>query len=181
MKLLFDFFPIVAFFVAYKFGGIYLATGIAMVASFAQVIWSRYKVGRFEIMPLVTLFSILILGGATLFFKNEAFIKGKPTVVYWILAAAFLISHFIGQRKPVIQRLAGDNISLPASVWTRLNISWVLFFTAMGIANLYVAQHFDTDTWVNYKLFGTLICTLLFIMGQGVYMFKHRVAEPSQE
>lgn len=181
MKILFDFFPILAFFIAYKWGGIYVATGIAMVASLGQVLWSRHKKGRFEMMPLITLFTILILGGATLLFKNESFIKWKPTVVYWVLALVFLGSQYFGQRKPIMQRLAEDNIALPNFVWQRLNVSWVLFFLCMGVLNLYVANQFDTDTWVNFKLFGTLLCTLIFIIGQGIYMFKHRTPETTQD
>lgn len=177
MKILFDFFPIAAFFLAYKWYGIYIATGIAMVASLIQVLWSRKKAGRFEILPLVTLFSILILGGATLLFKNESFIKWKPTVVYWVLSLVFLSSQFVASKKPVMQRLAGDNIALPNVVWRRLNMSWVLFFLVMGVLNLYVMKHYDTNAWVNFKLFGTLGCTLIFIIAQGIYMFKHHAMD----
>lgn len=183
MKLLFDFFPIAAFFIAYKWQGIYLATAIAIVASLIQVLWSRYKQGRFEKIPLITFFSILVMGGATLFLKNEIFIKWKPTVVYWILGLVFLASHFVGQQKPIIQRLVGETLPLPQSIWNRLNCSWVIFFFLMGILNLYVIHHYDTDTWVNFKLFGTLICTFVFILGQGIYMYKHRTNDslPNQE
>lgn len=174
MKILFDFFPIAAFFIAYKWQGIYLATAIAIAASLIQVLWSRYKQGRFEKIPVITFFSILILGGATLLFKNEIFIKWKPTVVYWILAIIFLGSHFVGSKKPIIQRFAGETVSLPNYVWSRINYSWCAFFFLMGIANLYVIHNFNTDTWVNFKLFGTLICTLIFIFGQAIYMYKHR-------
>jgi len=181
MKILFEFFPIIAFFIAYKWGGIYWATGVAMAASLVQVAWSRYKHRRFEILPLVTLGVILILGAATLLLKDEYFIKWKPTVVYWVLALVFLASHFVGSKKTIIQRLAGANITLPLLIWRRLNISWVLFFICMGILNLYVVYHFNTDTWVNFKLFGTLICTLIFIIGQGIYMFKHQSTSPTSQ
>ncbi len=172
MKFLFDFFPIALFFIAFKMGDIYLATITAIVASVIQVLWSRYKTGRFEKLPLITLVTIVILGGATLFFKNELFIKWKPTALYWVLALALFISQFIG-RKPLMQRLLEQNIELPIKIWHQLNLSWALFFAAMGIANLYVVYHFDTDTWVNFKLFGTLGLTLVFIVLQGFYMAKH--------
>lgn len=172
MKFLFDFFPIILFVIAFKMGDIYLATIAAIVASIIQVLWSRYKTGRFEKLPLITLATIVILGGATLFFKNELFIKWKPTVLYWVLALALLISQFIG-KKPLMQRLLEQNVGLPMRIWYQLNLSWALFFTAMGIINLYVVYHFDTNTWVNFKLFGTLGLTLIFIVIQGFYMAKY--------
>ena len=172
MKFLFDFFPIALFFIAYKMGDIYLATITAIVASVVQVLWSRYKTGRFEKLPLITLGTIVVLGGATLFFRNELFIKWKPTALYWVLALALVISQFIGN-KPLMQRLLEQNVALPTKIWHQLNLSWALFFAAMGIANLYVLYHFDTDTWVNFKLFGTLGLTLVFIVLQGFYMAKH--------
>jgi len=172
MKFLFDFFPIALFFIAYKMGDIYLATITAIVASVVQVLWSRYKTGRFEKLPLITLGTIVILGGATLFFRNELFIKWKPTALYWVLALALLISQFIG-KKPLMQRLLEQNVELPLRIWHQLNLSWALFFAAMGIANLYVVYHFDTNTWVNFKLFGTLGLTLVFIVLQGFYMAKY--------
>lgn len=172
MKFLFDFFPIALFFIAFKMGDIYLATVTAIVASVVQVIWSRYKTGRFEKLPLITLGTIVILGGATLFFRNELFIKWKPTALYWLLALALLISQFIG-KKPLMQRLLEQNIELPTKIWHQLNLSWALFFTTMGIANLYVVYHFDTNTWVNFKLFGTMGLTLVFILIQGLYMTKY--------
>ena len=172
MKFLFDLFPIALFFIAYKMGDIYLATITAIVASIVQVVWSRYKTGQFEKLPLITLGTIVILGGATLFFRNELFIKWKPTALYWVLALALVISQFIGN-KPLMQRLLEQNVALPTKIWHQLNLSWALFFAAMGIANLYVVYHFDTDTWVNFKLFGTLGLTLVFIVLQGFYMTKH--------
>ncbi len=172
MKFLFDFFPIALFFIAYKMGDIYLATITAIVASIVQVFWSRYKTGRFEKLPVITLGMIVVMGGATLVFKNELFIKWKPTVLYWALAAALLISQLMG-KKPLMQRLLEQNITLPLKIWHQLNLSWALFFLLMGIVNLYVLYHFDTDTWVNFKLFGTLGLTLIFIVLQGFYMAKY--------
>lgn len=172
MKFLFDFFPIALFFIAFKMGDIYLATMTAIVASVVQVLWSRYKTGRFEKLPLITLGTIVILGGATLFFRNELFIKWKPTALYWLLALTLLISQFIG-KKPLMQRLLEQNIALPAKIWQQLNLSWTLFFATMGVANLYVVYHFDTNTWVNFKLFGTMGLTLVFILIQGLYMTKY--------
>ena len=171
MKLFLDFLPILLFFAAYKLGDIYIATGVAILASLVQVLFLRVKTGQFEKMSLFTLLLISILGGATLLFRDELFIKWKPTVLYWLLAVAFLISQFIGQ-KPLIQRAAERGIQLPKSAWQRLNLLWVLFFVFMGSLNLFVVHHYDTDTWVSFKLFGTLVLTLIFVLLQSLYMIR---------
>ncbi|RMD69745.1 MAG: septation protein A [Gammaproteobacteria bacterium] len=172
MKLLADFFPILLFFVTFKVYGIYAATAAAMAASLAQVslFWLRHR--RFETMHLITFGLIAVLGGATLLFQDETFIKWKPTAVNWAFALAFLGSSVIG-RRTVTERIMGTHIALPARVWRRLNLSWVCFFTLLGAANLYVAYRFDTETWVNFKLFGILGLTLLFVLGQGLYLGRH--------
>src|SRR5580700_1227314 len=123
MKLLFDFFPILLFFIAFKFFGIYVATAVAMAASLVQVAIYRLKHKRFESMHIITLVMVVVLGGATLLSHDAMFIKWKPTAIYWVFAIAFLASHFIGQ-KPIIQRLMEKQLSLPLKVWQKLNISW---------------------------------------------------------
>ncbi len=182
MKLLFDFFPIILFFAAFKLGDIYIATITAIIASFIQVFWSRYQQGKFEKVPLITLGTLVVMGGATLFFRNELFIKWKPTALYWILSLAFLGSQFIGD-KTLFQRMIGHQIELPKKIWRQLNLSWAIFFSLMGAANLYVVYHYDTNTWVTFKLFGTLGLTLVFIVIQGIYMSKHHkiITDPSEK
>ena len=172
MKLLFDFFPIVLFFIAYKVWGIYVATATVIGASLLQVIAYWLKKRRFETMHLVTLALITVLGGATLLLQNELFIKWKPTAINWAFALVFLGSHFIGS-KTIIQRMMQNNIELPSTIWKRLNMSWIGFFSLMGAVNLYVVYHFDTNTWVNFKLFGMLGLTLLFVIIQSIYMTRH--------
>jgi intracellular septation protein len=177
MKLLFDLFPILLFFVAYKLHDIYVATAVAIVASFVQVGWFWWRHRRLETMHLVTLGLIAVLGGATLWLHNEDFIKWKPTVVNWLFGAAFLGSQFIG-RKPLVERMMGAAISVPAAIWLRLNLSWASFFLLLGAANLYVVYHFDTDTWVNFKLFGMMGLTLAFMVVQAFYLARHIQTEP---
>ena len=172
MKLLFDFFPIILFFIAYKAVGIYAATAVAIVASLAQVGFTRWRHGRVERMHVISMALILVLGGATLFLHNEMFIKWKPTAVNWAFALAFLGSHFIG-RTPLIARMLSESVTLPDEVWRRLNLSWVAFFVAMGAANLYVVYHYSTDTWVNFKLFGMMGLTFAFVIGQAFYLARH--------
>lgn len=180
MKLLFDFFPILIFFVSYKLFGIYDATAIAMVASLIQVVFHRLKHQRYEKMHLISLAIIFILGGATLFFHNPWFIKWKPTGIYWLTSLVFLASPFVG-KKPLIQKMMDGNINLPEKIWYRLNYAWALFFVLMGSANLYVAYYYDTNIWVNFKLFGGAGFTLLFVFLQAIYLTKHLVEKDVEQ
>lgn len=178
MKLLFDFFPIVLFFLAYKFLDIYYATAIAMAASVAQVVFFRLKYQHYEKLHVVSLGLILVLGGATLFFHNPWFIKWKPTGIYWLSAMVFIGSNFIGS-KPIIQRMMESNVSLPTKIWLRLNYAWAFYFSVMGGLNIYVAYFYTTDFWVNFKLFGGVGCMLLFVFIQALYLAKHAVEASS--
>jgi len=181
MKFLFDFFPILLFFITYKLYGFYEATVVTIIASFLQVAfcWLRYR--QLEKSHLITLLLVAVLGGATLYFHNELFIKWKPTVINWLFALAFLGSHFIGQRKPLIQRMVEKAAPLPQLVWAKLSYSWIVFFSLMGAINLYVAYNFDTNTWVNFKLFGSLGLTIAFIIIQSVYLAKHMGNESTSD
>jgi len=172
MKLLFDFLPIALFFLSYKFYGLYVATKVMIVASLLQTgtFWLKHR--RVELTHGVTLVLVLILGAATLFFHNEIFIKWKPTAVYWIFALLCLGSQVIGT-KPLLERLMGGKVTLPKAIWHRLNSSWAVFFICMGSINLYVAYHFNTSSWVTFKLFGILGGTILFVILQSIYMGKY--------
>ncbi|MFW1677516.1 septation protein A [Pontibacter sp. JAM-7] len=173
MKLLLDFLPVVIFFVIYKVtGDIIMATAVLIPATLLQMLYTWYRTHRIETMQLVTLGLVVLLGGATILLQDKTFIQWKPTVVNWLFAIAFLGSHFIGQ-KTIVERLMGSSISLPAQVWNHLNIAWIIFFIAMGIINLFVAYSFSEDIWVDFKLFGMLGLTVLFILGQGFYLSRH--------
>lgn len=179
MKILSDFLPVLLFFVAYKYYGIYPATAVAMAASLIQVsyAWLRYR--RVEPMSLLTLAVIMLFGGATLIFQNEQFIKWKPTIINWLLGAAFLLSQWWG-KQPMLERMLQGNLELPQSVWRRLNFMWITFFFTLGAVNLLVIYNFDTATWVNFKLFGMLGLTLAFVLGQSVYLYRY-LPEPAAE
>ena len=172
MKLLFDFFPIALFFLAYKLYDIYTATMVLMAASLIQTVAFCIKHRKIDFTYSTTLAIILILGTATLYFRNELFIKWKPTAIYWAFAILFIGTQIIGT-KPLLQRLMGSKITLPKNIWKHLNLSWAVFFTCMGGINLYVAYEFSTSTWVNFKLFGTLGATMLFGILQSLYMAKY--------
>jgi len=172
VKFLFDFFPIVLFFVAFKLYDIFVATAVAIAASFVQVggYWLKHR--RFETMHLVTLGIIVIFGGATLLLQDELFIKWKPTVLNWLFALVFLGSHFIG-KKTIVQRMMANAITLPASIWHRLNIGWIIFFIVIGFINIYVAYNFDTATWVDFKVFGILGLTMAFVIIQSFFIARY--------
>ena len=176
MKLLFDFFPILLFFVAFKFFGIYIATAVMMAASLLQVSLYWLKHRRFEKMHLITLAVVLIFGGSTLIFHNDLFIKWKPTVIYWIFAISFIISQYVGKQN-LTQRMLGGQITLPPPIWRRLNHSWIIFFSLMGIINVYVLYNFSTNAWVNFKLFGALGMMVAFLIVQMIYISRYLEAK----
>lgn len=176
MKLFAAFFPIILFFIAYKLQGIYVATAVAMAAALLQTGWHWWHHREWEKMHLVTLGLLLLFGGMTLVFHDPTFIKWKPTVVNWLFALAFVVSPLFGNLT-LTERLMGQAVTLPASVWQRLNHAWGLFFFSLGVINLFVAYRFDEATWVNFKLFGLLGLTFLFIIGQSLYMARHMEAE----
>ncbi len=180
MKFLFDFFPLLAFFVAFylpedREQGIYLATATIMVATFIQIAayWLLYR--KFEKMHLITFAVVLVFGALTIYLQDERFIKWKPTIVNWCFALAFIGSHFIGD-KTLFQRMinmADNKLVLPAGVWKRVNISWACFFVFLGFVNLYVAYNFDTEFWVNFKAWGMTLINIIFLAGVCVYMYKY--------
>lgn len=172
MHILLDFLPVVLFFAAYYAAGLYWATGVAMLAALIQVGVTRWRKGRFERMQLVSLALIAVLGGATLLLQDERFIKLKPTALYWVLSAVLLGTQWLA-RRPGVYHLMGHAIDVPDRVWARLNLIWAGFFAAAGALNLWVAHAFATEIWVNFKLFGLLALTLLFVIAQGFYIARH--------
>ncbi|WP_342220710.1 septation protein A [Rickettsiella endosymbiont of Miltochrista miniata] len=172
MRLLVDFLPIVVFFIAYKLFGIYVATAAAIIISLLQVIIYWIKHRTVPSIQLISLVLILFFGGGTLLLHNELFIKWKPTALYWLLACGALVTQYFG-KKPLIQHLLETNIVLPAHLWSSLNRNWIIFFTLMGGINLWVAYTFDTNTWVNFKLFGLLGITFIFILVQAIYLARY--------
>jgi len=179
MKLLVDFFPIILFFVAFKVAGIYVATGIAIAATIVQLAWLRYSTGKIEPMQWVSLGVIVLFGGATIALHDETFIKWKPTILYWLMAGALAAGLVF--RKNLLKSLMGSQMELPDDVWRVTNLSWIGFFAVMGVLNLWVAFHFDTDTWVNFKLFGGMGLMVLFILGQALYLGRHMKTEEAGE
>lgn len=194
-RILFDFLPLLIFFGVYSFGGdldwivqeasesraIINATAALIPASLFQVIYGRIKTGKIENTHLITLILVVLLGGATIFLQDAVFIKWKPSVVNWLFALGFLGSQFIGSMN-FLERMMGTQISLPKTIWFRLNMMWVAFFTFSGIANVYVAfsGHFSQTFWVNFKVFGMLGLTVVFMVLQGLYVSRYLALAESQ-
>ena len=172
MKFLFDLFPVILFFVAFKLTDIYVATGVAIAATFAQVGWLRLRRRRVDPMLWASLAIIVVFGGATLLLRDETFIKWKPTVLYWLFALV-LTGSMLLFRKNLLRAMLKSQVVLPEPVWARLNWSWAGFFAAMGAANIYVAYSFPTDFWVNFKLFGGVGLMLLFVIAQAFFLSKY--------
>jgi intracellular septation protein len=201
MKLLLDFLPIMLFFGVFKYaeshqqwavafandylgfavaGGsvaasvapVLLATAVVIVATGLQVGLMLARGRKVDTMLWVSLGLVIVLGGATIWFQNETFIKWKPSVLYWVMGLAFWLSPLLFG-KNLLRVLIGGQIELPAPVWQRLNFAWVAFFGLMGLANIFVAYTFSTDTWVNFKLFGGIGLTLLFTLAQGYYLGRY--------
>lgn len=196
VKILFDLFPIILFFLAYQFGeanpenatawlnafgiqldsgakpGVYLATLVAIAATFLQIAWVWIKHRKVDTMLWVSLALIVVFGGATLFLHDETFIKWKPTVLYWLFALSLGLAPILFERN-LIRLMMEKQVTLPDMVWTRLNLAWAGFFTLMGIANLWVAMNYSTDAWVNFKMFGSLGLMIVFIIAQTFYLSRH--------
>jgi intracellular septation protein len=209
MKLLLDFLPILLFFGTFKYaeankawaasfatqhlgfavaGGlvgveeapVLLATVVVIVATMAQVAWIKLNGRKVDLMLWVSLALVVVLGGLTVWFHSETFIKWKPSVLYWAMGTALWLSQALFG-KNLLRSLLGGQIELPTAVWHRLNFAWVAFFATMGLLNLWVAYTFSTSIWVNFKLFGGLGLMLAFTIAQGLYLSRFIKDEPSRE
>lgn len=172
MKLLFDLFPVILFFIAFKLYGVFIATAVAIGATFAQIGWVWLRHRKVDTMMWVNLGVITVFGGATLVFQDEMFIKWKPTVLYWLIAVVLLIYNSFFH-KNLIRLMLEKQLALPQAIWQQLNNSWIIFFILMGGLNLYVAFGYALDTWVTFKLFGSTGLMLIFIVLQILMLGKH--------
>ena len=179
MKFLFDLFPVILFFIAFKWLGIYAATAVAMGATFLQIGWVWFRHRKVDTMLWVSLGVITIFGGATLLLHDETFIKWKPTVLYWLFAATLLVAQFAFRRN-LIKAMMAKQMTLPEPVWDKMLYSRIGFFSVMGVLNLYVAFNYSTDAWVNFKLFGGMGLMLVFVVLQALMLAKHVDAETTK-
>ncbi len=170
MSQLFELVPLLGFFIAYKMADIYMAVIVLMALMAAGLVMHKIQNKPISNMQWGSFVLVLIFGGITLFFRNEIFIKWKPTVLNWGFGLAFLISQFIGKQNFTERLMSAAKIDAPPQVWKKLNLSWVGFFLCSGALNIIVAYRFSTDIWVNFKLFGLFGLTFLFALGQAVYL-----------
>ncbi|SEQ75928.1 intracellular septation protein [Pseudomonas sp. NFACC02] len=185
MKQFIDFIPLILFFIVYKIspqavdilghtfmvGGIFSATAMLIASSIVVYGILYIRQGTLEKSQWLTLIACLVFGSLTLAFHSETFLKWKAPVVNWLFALIFAGSHFIGDRL-LIQRIMGHALTLPQPIWVKLNIAWIVFFLFCGAANLYVAFTYQ-DFWVDFKVFGSLGMTLIFLIGQGIFLARH--------
>jgi len=181
-KFLFDLFPLILFFVAYRSADIYTATAVAMAAAVVQIFWLKARRRAIEATHWINLSIIVVFGGATLFFHSDAFIKWKPTVLYWAFGAVLIGSRII-LRRNLIRQLLHAQVSVTDAVWERLNLSWASFFVLAGAANLYVAfsGHFSQAQWVNFKVFGLMGLLIVFVIAQSLWLARHLQAPDTRD
>jgi len=176
MQFLVDYFPLLLFFVAFKLWGIYVATATAIVASVAQIVYFRWYRGKVEVVHWLSFAIIGTFGGATLLLHDDTFIKWKPTVLYWLFGIILAVGRLAFRKNFISALLKG--LTLPDPVWARVTWAWVAFFAAMGAANWYIAFHFSTDTWVNFKVWGAIGLFLLFGIGQAFAVARYLPERP---
>ena len=201
MKILLDFLPIVLFFLTFnqaekrpdeaaalatdwfgfmvsggtvgaKEAPVLLATVVVILATVLQVLYLKLRGQKIDTMLWVSLGLVTVMGGATIYFHSETFIKWKPSVLYWVMAAAFWLSPILSGRN-LLKMMMGEQVELPGFVWRNLNLAWIGFFSLMGVLNLWIAYSYDTSTWVTFKSFGGMGLMLVFMVAQGIYMSRH--------
>ncbi|MGQ5750043.1 septation protein A [Serratia sp. IR-2025] len=176
MKQFLDFLPLIVFFAFYKLYDIYVASGALIVATALALVFTWVKYRKVEKMTLITFLMVLVFGTLTLVFHNDLFIKWKVTVIYALFALTLLISQWV-LKKPLVQRMLGKELTLPDKVWSNLNLAWAVFFLACGLANIYVAFWLPQSVWVNFKVFGLTVLTLVFTLLSGIYIYRHMPEE----
>ena len=209
MKILLDFLPIVLFFLTFnqaekrpdeaaalatdwfgfmvsggavgaKEAPVLLATVVVILATVLQVLYLKLRGQKVDTMLWVSLGLVTVMGGATIYFHSETFIKWKPSVLYWVMAAAFWLSPILSGRN-LLKMMMGEQVELPGFVWRNLNLAWIGFFSLMGVLNLWIAYSYDTSTWVTFKSFGGMGLMLVFMVAQGVYLSRHLKPVESDE
>ena len=181
MKLLFDFFPLILMFVAYKAYDIYVATAVAIVATILQVAYLKYRGKKVEPMMWIGLGVIVVAGGATIIFKNEMFVKWKPTAIFAAMAIAIGVSQFWFKKNPIAV-IFNNQITAPEALWKKLSLAWIVFLLALALINLYFVYYQSTDAWFAMKTFGDMGLFLVFIIAQMFWLYPYMPKdEPANE
>lgn len=171
MKILYDLLPVILFFITFKMYDIFIATGVAIIVTLIQIVFTYSKNKKVDKMLLFNGIIITLLGGLTILFKDETFIIWKPSVIYWLLSVSLLISDSFFN-KNLIKLAMGSQIKVQEKYWKKINLFTSIFFLGLGFINLYVGYNFDLDTWVNFKLFGITALLLIYILTISLYLTK---------
>ncbi len=172
MNVFFDLFPALAFFLVYKFWGIYAATFILIIVSLLQFAYTLIRYRKIDFLQVMVVVLVLVFGSATLILRDAVFLQWKVSIASWLMAAAFLISARVG-KMPLIQRMLKNSIELPALLWKNLNFFWGIYFLVIGVLNLIIAKCFSLNAWVDFKVFGIFGLTIVFVLAQGIYLQKY--------
>jgi intracellular septation protein len=178
VKFLFDFFPLILFFAAFKLADIFVATAVAIAATVAQIGWVLFRGRKVSALQWTSLAIIALFGGATLILRDETFIKWKPTVLYGLMGTAILAGLAFG-KNVVKSVLAEGELDLPEPVWFKLAVAWSGFFFFMAALNLYVAYNFSTDTWATFKVFGGIGVFFVFAIATTMWALRYQPDVPS--
>ncbi|MEZ5491674.1 MAG: inner membrane-spanning protein YciB [Gammaproteobacteria bacterium] len=191
MKQFLDYIPLIVFFAVwslderiinvagydYTLGGIYSAAEFLLVASilvYGGIFLSQRRLDKFQ---LITLVVVVLACLPTIYFRNTDFLKWKAPIANWVFALAFIGSRFVSE-KPAIEHMLGHAVEAPREVWNTLNTVWIVFFTVLGATNLIVAFTLSEAMWINFKVWGNLVITFLFVFAQMPYLSRYiEVAE----
>lgn len=178
MNFLIEFLPVLLFFIAFKFYGIYVATVVGIVVTAIQLVIVSLIKRQLDKKQLITLIVFVVFGSMTLYFHNPIFIKWKPSIIFWTFGVILFFSHFIG-KKPLMHRLLGNMLEgkaeLSSLVWKKVNMAWSVFFILLGVLNIYIAYSYSTEAWVNFKFYGITILLFLFSIAQALYLARYSV------
>ncbi|KAF7773743.1 intracellular septation protein [Pseudoalteromonas citrea] len=193
MPVLLEYLPLILFFTVYKFVDIYWATGVLILVSTIQLAYQHFAHGKIATRHWVFFAIALILGGMTILFQDEQFIKWKATVIYATLAVSLLISRYIFKKNLVEKALIGMlksatektdneqqlNINLPPHICEQLNVMWFAILVFIAVLNIYIAYTFSLDFWVNFKVFGLTGITFVAILITLIRVYKYLPEEES--
>jgi intracellular septation protein len=171
MKLLFDVFPALVFFIVYKIWDIYAATLALIIISLLQLAYSLIRHRKIDLLQGIVCLLVLVFGTATILLKDSAFLQWKVSIANWLLGLAFLTSK-IFSKTPLIQRLLSQAMELPDTLWKKLNTLWGIYFLSVGVINLIIAKLFSLNAWVNFKVFGIIGLTVIFVIVQSIYLHQ---------
>lgn len=180
MKILFDFLPIILFFIAYTLKGIWAATAVAIVASLILFAWIYFQGKKPNLMQWFSVIVIVLFGGATLILDDSRFIQAKPSVLYLLMGLALIFARYALKRN-LLKNIMGEQLNLPSTVWDKLNLLWFGFFVFMAALNWFIAATFSQDTWAYFKMFGTLGLTIVFVIAQSFYLAPFMVEKSNTD